>query len=488
MDDEPRPKHTLCLETGAKACMKSPPRADVQSQSIQNMQTNLHHCIQQWLFLKAGEMTLNLEVHVNSEVHSDLWQSIPMGQKSSQPPQNCPKTQHKPPEQQKINQKKHGTKAKGPYPNPKKANKLKKDPPQKKTAQNTRISSGGTGEPSTALDARKTFLFCSMSHQNQGQRKAALVASKRTSSPGLLYGHWEPSQSGVVEFDSTRHISGGSRPLLFFLSLSDSLSVFSSSSLSGHAVPGGAGRAPAAARLRQDKLEEAFLFSGQFLDALHAMVDWFYKVEPQLAEDRPVHGDLDLVMILMDAHKIFQKELGKRTGTVQVLKCFGQELIEKSRDDMTWVKVQLQELSDQWDMVCELSVSKQTRLEQALKQAEEFTTAVHVLLEWFSEAEQSLRFQGVLPDNAEDLQSLIDAHKEFMKKVEEKRVDVNEAVGMGEVILATCHPVCMTTIKHWLTIIRDRFSHGRSNTSRDWSLRLLSWWPMQKPEGLDPLG
>ncbi|KAM6317996.1 microtubule-actin cross-linking factor 1, isoforms 6/7-like [Podargus strigoides] len=124
---------------------------------------------------------------------------------------------------------------------------------------------------------------------------------------------------------------------------------------------------------------------------------------------------------------------------------------------MTWMKVQLQELSDQWDMVCELSVSKQTRLEQALKQAEEFTTAVHVLLEWFSEAEQSLRFQGVLPDNAEDLQSLIDAHKEFMKKVEEKRVDVNEAVGMGEVILATCHPVCMTTIKHWLTIIRDRF-------------------------------
>nr|XP_014437044.1 microtubule-actin cross-linking factor 1-like isoform X1 [Pelodiscus sinensis]XP_014437045.1 microtubule-actin cross-linking factor 1-like isoform X1 [Pelodiscus sinensis] len=44
-----------------------------------------------------------------------------------------------------------------------------------------------------------------------------------------------------------------------------------------------------------------------------------------------------------------------------------------------------------------------------------------------------------------------------MKKVEEKRADVNAAVGMGEVILAECHPDCITTIKHWITIIRARF-------------------------------
>ncbi|XP_058051863.1 microtubule-actin cross-linking factor 1 [Ahaetulla prasina] len=208
---------------------------------------------------------------------------------------------------------------------------------------------------------------------------------------------------------------------------------------------------------RQHKLEEALLFSGQFMDALQALVDWLYKVEPQLAEDQPVHGDLDLVMNLMDAHKVFQKELGKRTGTVQVLKRSGRELIENSRDDTTWVKVQLQELSNRWDTVCKMSVLKQTRLEQALKQAEEFRTAIHQLLEWLSEAEQTLRFRGALPDDAEALQSLIDVHKEFMKKVEEKRLDVNSAVGMGEAILSVCHPDCVTTIKHWITIIRARF-------------------------------
>lgn len=46
------------------------------------------------------------------------------------------------------------------------------------------------------------------------------------------------------------------------------------------------------------------MFSGQFAEALQALVDWLYRVEPQLAEDQPVHGDLDLVSNLMDSHKV----------------------------------------------------------------------------------------------------------------------------------------------------------------------------------------
>ncbi|XP_053142443.1 dystonin isoform X22 [Hemicordylus capensis] len=208
---------------------------------------------------------------------------------------------------------------------------------------------------------------------------------------------------------------------------------------------------------RQNKLEEALLFSGQFTDALQALIDWLYKVEPQLAEDQPVHGDIDLVMNLIDNHKVFQKELGKRTSSVQALKRSARELIEGSRDDSSWVKVQMQELSTRWETVCALSVSKQTRLEQALHQAEEFHSVVHVLLEWLAEAEQALRFHGVLPDDEEALRALIDQHREFMKKLEEKKAELNKATGMGEAVLAICHPDSITTIKHWITIIRARF-------------------------------
>ncbi|XP_069873335.1 dystonin isoform X5 [Dipodomys merriami] len=208
---------------------------------------------------------------------------------------------------------------------------------------------------------------------------------------------------------------------------------------------------------RQNKLEEALLFSGQFTDALQALIDWLYRVEPQLAEDQPVHGDLDLVMNLMDNHKVFQKELGKRASSVQALKRSARELVEGSRDDASWVKAQMQELGARWDLVCALSVSKQTRLEAALRQAEEFHSVVHALLEWLAEAEQTLRFHGILPDDEDALRTLIDQHKEFMKKLEEKRAELGKATSMGDAVLALCHPDSVTTIKHWLTIIRARF-------------------------------
>ncbi|XP_054990227.1 dystonin isoform X3 [Sorex araneus] len=208
---------------------------------------------------------------------------------------------------------------------------------------------------------------------------------------------------------------------------------------------------------RQNKLEEALIFSGQFTDALQALIDWLYRVEPQLAEDQPVHGDIDLVMNLIDNHKVFQKELGKRTSSVQALKRSARELIEGSRDDSSWVRVQMQELSTRWETVCALSISKQTRLEAALKQAEEFHSVVHALLEWLAEAEQTLRFHGVLPDDEDALRTLIDQHKDFMKKLEEKRSALNKATSMGDAVLAICHPDSITTIKHWITIIRARF-------------------------------
>ncbi|XP_061645425.1 dystonin isoform X25 [Phyllopteryx taeniolatus] len=208
---------------------------------------------------------------------------------------------------------------------------------------------------------------------------------------------------------------------------------------------------------RQNKLEEALLFSGQFKDALQALIDWLYRVEPQMAEDQPVHGDIDLILNLIDNHKVFQKELGKRTVSVQALKRSARELIDSSHDDSSWVKVQMQELSTRWETVCNLSVSKQARLEQALCQAEEFHSTVHILLEWLAEAEQSLRFHGSLPDDEEALRTLIDQHKEFIKKLEEKRVALNKAIGLGEAILSICHPDSITTIKHWNTIIKARF-------------------------------
>lgn len=49
-----------------------------------------------------------------------------------------------------------------------------------------------------------------------------------------------------------------------------------------------------------------------------------------------------------------------------------------------------------------------------------------------------------------------------MKRLEEKRTALNKATTMGDAILAICHPDSITTIKHWITIIRARFEEVSS--------------------------
>ncbi|XP_036397778.1 microtubule-actin cross-linking factor 1-like [Megalops cyprinoides] len=207
---------------------------------------------------------------------------------------------------------------------------------------------------------------------------------------------------------------------------------------------------------RQQALEESMLCSGQCEGAIQLMVDWLCRAEPQLSEDQPIHGDLDLVAHLLEAHKVFQRELWKRTSSVQALKRSAGELMETGRGDAAWVGVLLQELSLRWDRVCTLSVNKQNRLQQALKQAQEFRNMVQMLLVWLSGAGQT-RFRGALPDDAESLQALVHAHAAFMQALEEKKEEVDRATALGEAILSDCHPDGITAIRQRVTTLRTRF-------------------------------
>ncbi|EMP29189.1 Dystonin [Chelonia mydas] len=122
---------------------------------------------------------------------------------------------------------------------------------------------------------------------------------------------------------------------------------------------------------RQHKLEESLLFSGKFTDALQALLDWLYRAEPQLCEEVPVGGDRDLVSDLMDKHKVFQKELGKRASCIKMLKRSVRDLTRgRSSVDSQWLQKQM---------------------------AEEFHTLVRSFLAHLAESEKTLR-HGVFPE------------------------------------------------------------------------------------------
>ncbi|XP_053323911.1 microtubule-actin cross-linking factor 1, isoforms 6/7-like [Spea bombifrons] len=242
---------------------------------------------------------------------------------------------------------------------------------------------------------------------------------------------------------------------------------------------------------RQQKLEESLLFSGKFTEALQALMDWLYRAEPQLSEEMPVGGDRDLVNELLDKHKAFQKELGKRAGCMKTLKHSVRDLSRGGvGKDSQWLQRQMEELDHRWELVCQLSVSKQGRLESSLRQAEEFHSLVTSFLERLGESERVLKC-GVIPENEQALQECQTQQQELVGTLQCQQLALECIVSLGQEILSACHPDSTITIKSWLNIAKTRYQEVASwaqqqgerihaqiqalATEREEVARLLDW-------------
>ncbi|KAM8847467.1 microtubule-actin cross-linking factor 1, isoforms 6/7 isoform 2-T3 [Synchiropus picturatus] len=241
---------------------------------------------------------------------------------------------------------------------------------------------------------------------------------------------------------------------------------------------------------RQHKLEEALLFSGRFTDALQALNDWLYRAEPQLAEDVPVRGDKDMVNNLIDKHKNFQKELGKRAGCIRTLKRSVRDLTRSSSADAHWLQEQMEELESRWEAVCKLSVSKQDRLEAALQQAEKFDSLVHSFMERLTDSERSLKY-GFIPEDENRLLVFLKQHEESVASLQAHAEDLENIQSLGEEILSSSHPDSIITLKSWMSVTKTRYEevlawaqqHGQKiqnslsalQAEREAVQRLLDW-------------
>jgi len=70
---------------------------------------------------------------------------------------------------------------------------------------------------------------------------------------------------------------------------------------------------------RQRKLEESLLFSGQFKDALQALLGWLCKIEPFISDEQNVHGDIETVIKLTEQQKVKPVVLTTHVG--RAIKC-----------------------------------------------------------------------------------------------------------------------------------------------------------------------
>ncbi|XP_043207067.1 microtubule-actin cross-linking factor 1-like isoform X6 [Amphibalanus amphitrite] len=223
---------------------------------------------------------------------------------------------------------------------------------------------------------------------------------------------------------------------------------------------------------RQRKLEEALLFSGQFKEALEALLDWLKKQQAGLDDTAPVHGDLDTVTALCEQHKSFEAQLKDREKQVESVQKTADELISKAdKKDAAVIKTQVTELTTAWTQVVRSSDQRGRRLKDALRDAEELHKAVHMLLEWLSDAEMRLRFVGALPVGEEEAQQQVREHAKFQQELAAKEGEKDNTLRLAAEILEKAHPDAVPVIKHWQTIIESRWDE-------------VSSWALQRQERL----
>ena len=119
---------------------------------------------------------------------------------------------------------------------------------------------------------------------------------------------------------------------------------------------------------RQRKLEEGLLFSGQFKDAIQALVDWLGRADLAQMSDGPVHGDLDTVVNLREQQDRFEEELSRLTvQTKQVRQTADELLTTASEDDKVIIQQQVAQLDATWQSVITASKTRSCRLVEAPK-------------------------------------------------------------------------------------------------------------------------
>lgn len=106
---------------------------------------------------------------------------------------------------------------------------------------------------------------------------------------------------------------------------------------------------------RQRNLEDALLHSGQYKEALSALLEWLHQVEPELTnEGKCCHGDLDTVMTLVEKHNRFESEMNRRRQSIEFVRSSAKDLMAKSDEDSSEMHEQLVDLMALWEKVVNL--------------------------------------------------------------------------------------------------------------------------------------
>merc|ERR1719392_631065 len=159
-------------------------------------------------------------------------------------------------------------------------------------------------------------------------------------------------------------------------------------------------------------------------------------------------------------HKEFQKELGEKQPMYDSTMKTGKGLIGKApKTDEPTIKNMMNELKNKWNNLCNLSVERQRKLEEALLFSVQFKDALKALMDWLASMEKALDDKQPVHGDLDTVIGLVEQHKNFEEELNSRTEQVEQLKQTAEELLRTAEKEDAVKIKAQVTELTNRWEN-----------------------------
>merc|ERR1719189_3089071 len=204
---------------------------------------------------------------------------------------------------------------------------------------------------------------------------------------------------------------------------------------------------------RTRALDYGFKEAKEFHESWEFLCTWLDEAKLRL-EEMGVQNKNDPAKIKREIEKLkeFQKELSGKQPMYDSTMKNGKVLTDKApKPDHPILKEMLTELKNKWLNVCNLSVEKQRKLEEALLLSGQFKDAFKALMDWLNKMAASMDDKSPVHGDLDTVMSLDEKHKNFIAELEGRTEQVDTIKQTAEDLLKTADKEDSVKIKAQVT-------------------------------------
>ncbi|KAK8374560.1 hypothetical protein O3P69_016548, partial [Scylla paramamosain] len=178
---------------------------------------------------------------------------------------------------------------------------------------------------------------------------------------------------------------------------------------------------------RTRALDLGFKEAKDFHENWNELVTWLDDAETSLDDlAANVGNDPEKIKAQIAKHKEFQRALGAKQPSYDSTMKQGKGLQNKApKTDEETLKQMLTDLKNKWNSVCQKSVDRQRKLEEALLFTGQFKDATQALLDWLKKVEMGLVDDGPVHGDLDTVMALVEQHKAFCAEMKNRSVQVD---------------------------------------------------------------